>query len=75
MFVENAQQFSADQVNALAAIVGALILSNAGQLFSWVIRSFRKKIREENDIKAAHDKIRKLEKDVLELKNQKGDFK
>lgn len=67
MLIEQAQTFSPDQINAVAAIVVGLVLSNFGQLIGWGLRSFRKKIKEEDDLRAAHNKIRSLTTRVEKL--------
>jgi hypothetical protein len=71
MFVTKAQMFTPEQINTVITVGGALVLTNIGQLFSWAYRKVRKEIKDENDIKAAHDKIRKLTLRVDQLEGEK----
>nr|BFD59649.1 hypothetical protein CKG001_17560 [Bdellovibrio sp. CKG001] len=70
MFVNHAQQFTAEQVNAFLVVIGGVLIANIGHIAGWAFRSLRKKIKGEADIKAAHDKIRELTKRVERLEGE-----
>lgn len=70
MFVQTAQTFTPEVINTLVVVIGGLVLSNIGSIAGSAVRAFRKKIKGEADLKAAHDKIRELTKRVERLEGE-----
>lgn len=69
--IEHAQVLSQDQVMAFLGVLGALVLANLGQLVSWALRAYKRKIKGDLDINAAFKRIREIQKEVDELKQEK----
>lgn len=69
--IDQATIVTPEQVTAFIGVVGVLVMANLGQVMSWALRAYKRKIKGDFDLNEAFKRIRTIENELKTIKEEK----